>query len=102
VWALAAALLAPPVAAHAASTSLGSGLSVGAIRWSARAVREVALPTDRRSWGQGAELVRQLSGAHAHAAPALLRALAPVMCRAYGLAEDHPVVGWWLDRAIRA
>ena len=101
VWALAAALLAPPVAAAAAATSLGSGLSVGSIRWSARAVREVALPTDRRSWGDGTRLVKELAAARPDAIAGILRAMAPVLCRAYDLPADHPSAGWWLERALR-
>lgn len=102
VWAVGAALMAPPVAASAAADNLGSGLSVGSIRWSARAVRDVALPTDRRAWDQGADLLRQLADADDARAPGLLAAMAPVMCRAYDLAADDPCAGWWLERALRA
>jgi hypothetical protein len=102
VWALGAALLAPPVAARAVATHLGSGLSVGSIRWSARAVRDVALPTERRAWVQGAELVQRLAGAGADDRDGILAELAPLMTRAHGLAGDHPVAGWWLERALRA
>ena len=102
VWALGAALLAPPVAARAVATHLGSGLSVGSIRWSARAVRDVVLPVDRRSWDAGAEIVQRLAGAGPDTVADLLAELAPLMCRAHGLAPDHPVGPWWLDRAVRA
>ena len=102
VWALAAALLAPPVAARVVATASGSGLAVGSIRWSARAVREVPLPTDRRAWSRGTDLGQGLRACPAAEVPALLERLARLMSGANGLPDDHPAASWWLERAVRA
>jgi hypothetical protein len=88
--------------ARAAADAAGSGLSVGAIRWSARSLREVALPADHRAWAQGAELLGRIGEASDADAARLLRALGAAMCRAHGVAEDHPVLDWWVERAIRS
>jgi hypothetical protein len=100
VWSLAAALLAPSVAAREVATHLGSGLSVGAIRWSARAVRDVPLPTDPAWWRRGTDLVRRLDGAEPSERADLLADLAPTMARAHGLDPGHPVVAWWIGRVL--
>ncbi len=102
VWALTAALLAPPVAARAVATNLGSGLSLGSIRWSARAVRAVPLPTGIDDWATGASLVRRLADAPDADVAGLLDRLGPAMARAHGLDPDHPVVSWWRERALPA
>lgn len=100
LWSLLAALSAPSVSALAAAGALGSGLSTGAVRWSARAVADVALPPDRAAWARGAVLARRL-GTGDGGRPELLARLARTMAQAHGLDADHPVVEWWLALARR-
>jgi hypothetical protein len=102
LWALTAALLAPPVAARAAAEHLGSGLSVGAVRWSAAAVLDVDLPVDHDAWGRGAVLARRLADADGFARADLLRRLGRSMCASHGIDPDHEVSDWWYERARRA
>ena len=98
VWMLTAALSAPPVAARAVAVHFGAGLSSAALRWSARAVLDVALPSDRRSWERGASICRRLHEAPATDVPGLLGELGASMCAAHGMDEDHPVLRWWTER----
>lgn len=95
-WHLLAALLAPPVSAHAAATYAGSGLTMHAIKLSARQVASLPLPTDAEAWDEGASLARlaqQQPGRRSEHLTALGRA----MCSAYGVAPDE-VLPWWLER----
>ena len=92
---LTAALCAPPVAAVAAATHLGAGLSAGALRWSASSVLDVALPASGPAWDRGAELVESLMVAGDAERPALLDRLGVVMTEAHGLDASHPVLTWW-------
>ncbi len=103
VWHLGAALVAPPVAAHAALGHLGSGRSPGALRWSARALLDVPLPIDRQLWTRGAELARLVQQAEPgdSAVEAILDEFAVTMTTAHGLPARHPVVEWWSTRRPR-
>ncbi len=106
VWRLVAALGAPPVAAAAVRDHLGSGRSTAAIRWSARGVSKVPLPTHMGSWERGAALARELSeGAGRCSGTArrleLLGAFGAVMTEAYGMDRDDPVLAWWSMRLPR-
>ncbi len=103
LWHLAAALSSPPVSAWVAGEQLGSGRSIGSLRWSARGVLRAPLPTDRIAWDRGAEVVQRLStaGGSRGERDAAFEAFARAMARAYGLAEDDPVVSWWSDRRPR-
>jgi len=102
VWLLAAALLAPPVSARALSQHLGAGLSPGALRWSARSVLDVELPSEHRSWAEGSTLVQQLAASAPSERPDLLARLGATMCAAHQIDTDDPVFDWWLERALRA
>jgi len=102
VWLLAAALLAPPVSARALSQHLGAGLSPGALRWSARSVLDVELPSEHRSWAEGSTLVQQLAVSAPSERPDLLARLGAAMCAAHQIDTDDPVFDWWLERALRA
>ena len=103
VWHLGAALVAPPVAAHAALAHLGSGRSPGSLRWSASGLLEVPLPIDRQSWSAGADLARRVQVAEAgdRSVDALLGEFARAMTAAHGLSARHPVVDWWSTRRPR-
>ncbi len=96
---LTAALCAPTVAASAAATHLGAGLSAGALRWSASSVLDVALPAPGPDWDLGAELVEQLGTADDAHRPALLDRFGDAMTAAHGLDADHPVRAWWRSLA---
>lgn len=103
VWHLGAALVAPPVAAHAALAHLGSGRSPGSLRWSARALLEVPLPLDREAWASGADLARRVQQAEPgdRSVDSLLDDFAVTMTMAHGLSARHPVVDWWSTRRPR-
>jgi hypothetical protein len=99
IWKLTAALLAPPVSADAVARHLGSGLSSGALRWSASAVLDIRLPAENGAWDEGARLCRLLAAAPASGRGALLNDLGRTMCIAHGLDPDHAVRSWWFERA---
>jgi hypothetical protein len=90
VWAIAAALSAPPVSAWALHRAAGAALTADAMKLSAKQILEVPMPVDRATW---ADVARRLS-AHDIAADEFGR----LMTAAYGLPNDHPVVSWWLAR----
>ena len=91
LWAVAAVLLAPPVAAWAATHHLGAGMGAGSLKLSARQV--LALPLPSRGWEAATALLEagDLDGA------------AVEMCRAYGLrrADAGPILDWWRARTGR-
>ena len=91
LWAVAAVLLAPPVAAWAATHHLGAGMGAGSLKLSAREV--LALPLPSRGWDDATGLLEagDLDGA------------AVEMCRAYGLrrADAGPILYWWRARTGR-
>jgi hypothetical protein len=90
VWSIAAALSAPPVSAWALHRAAGAALTADAVKLSAKQILDVPLPSDREVW----EGVARRLAAHDIEAPEFAR----LMTRAYGLPDDHPVVGWWLAR----
>jgi hypothetical protein len=119
---LAAALLSPPLTAHAVRHHAGAGLSPGAIKLSAKQVLALPLPEPCREWDEAAAVISgcdcsatsaQHCGA-AHHGEALLRGqsaarsgagarlllAAELMCRAYGVEEGSPgsLLGWWRAR----
>jgi hypothetical protein len=99
LWHLLAVLLAPPVAAHAASTYAGAGLTMRAVKLSAKQVAELPLPTDEASWGRAAACARQAQhdpeGRMSH-----LEEMGRLMCEAYGVSPDE-VLPWWYERLPR-
>jgi predicted RNA methylase len=90
VWAVAAALSAPPISAWALHRAGGAALTADAVKLSARQVLEVPLPADRVLWDEVA--VRLADGGLA------ADEFARLMTRAYGRPDDDPVVAWWLAR----
>lgn len=100
LWRLLAITLAPPVVAHAAARYLGTGLTPGSVKLSARQVAALPLPADVGAWAEGAVLARAAQQAatleERHRA---LRAAATAMTRAYGCSATDSVLGWWLARA---
>lgn len=86
LWALAAALSAPPVTAWALARAAGTGLSGDSLRLSAGLVRSVPLPTDPAAW----------DGATAAFRAGDLERFAPLACRAYG--APVALAAWWLGR----
>lgn len=98
LWALAAALSSPPVAAWAVERALGTGLSADTIRLSAKLLLEVPLPTDRRAWTRATKALQEVGGA---ADPkAALVAYGRHACRAYGVDEGGAdgLLAWWSRR----
>ena len=91
LWAVAAVLLAPPVAAWAATHHLGAGMGAGTLKLSAHQV--LGLPLPSRGWHDATALLAagDLDGA------------AVEMCRAYGLrrADAAPILDWWRARTGR-
>lgn len=98
LWRLLAVTLAPPVVAHAAARYLGTGLSPGSVKVSARQMAALPLPADRERWDEGAALAQRAQHADDDR-PQVLAELARVMTDAYGGSDD--VLAWWLARAIR-
>lgn len=100
LWRLLAVTLAPPVVAHAAARYLGTGLTPGSVKVSARQLAALPLPVDAMSWEEGAELARRAQQAPARDRPELLAATGRVMTAAYEGSAD--ALGWWLGRALAA
>jgi SAM-dependent methyltransferase len=88
LWRILAVLLAPPVVADAAARYLGTGLSPGSVKVSARQVAALPLPPDAAGWAAGADLARE----------GRLADTAAVMTQAYGIDEADAVLDWWLGR----
>lgn len=99
LWRLLALTLAPPVVAHAAARYLGTGLTPGSVKVSARQLAALPLPADAAAWEEGAGLARRAQQASADARPGLLLETARVMTAAYRGRGD--VLAWWSDRAAR-
>lgn len=99
LWWLLAVTLAPPVVAHAAARYLGTGLSPGSVKVSARQVAALPLPADTARWDEGAALAQRAQRAAARERPALLAEVAQVMTAAYGGSDE--TLAWWLGRAAR-
>ncbi|KAA1426516.1 HsdM family class I SAM-dependent methyltransferase [Nocardioides antri] len=88
LWRILAVLLAPPVVAHAAARYLGTGLTPGSVKVSARQLAALPLPPDAGPWAAGADLARDGRVAEAGA----------VMTGAYGIDPRSGVLDWWLGR----
>jgi SAM-dependent methyltransferase len=101
LWRLLALTLAPPVAAHAAARYLGTGLTPGSVKVSARQLAALPLPEDATAWAEGADLAREAQQAAGDGERAdLLVATARAMSAAYrGPAE---VLDWWVERVSRS
>jgi hypothetical protein len=85
VWAVAAVLTAPPVAAWAAARHVGAGLGGTALKLSAAQVLDLPLPP--RPWSAGAECLRRGD----------MAGCAEAMCDAYGVTRPRrgPLLAWW-------
>lgn len=100
LWRLLALTLAPPVVAHAAARYLGTGLTPGSVKVSARQLAALPLPEDAAAWAEGAGLARQAQRASPADRAALLAATARAMSAAYAGSAD--VLDWWLRRVSRS
>jgi SAM-dependent methyltransferase len=101
LWRLLAVLLAPPVVAHAAARYLGTGLTPGSVKVSARQLGALPLPADAEAWTEGARLAEAAQRGGADDRASCLAELASVMTAAYGLPAGHEVAVWWLERQQR-
>ncbi|MBM0123123.1 HsdM family class I SAM-dependent methyltransferase [Pimelobacter simplex] len=99
LWRLLAVLLAPPVVAHAATRYLGTGLTPGSVKVSARQLAALPLPTDADAWAEGADLARRAQRAGAGERTGLLAAVGGAMTAAYAGGDD--VHAWWAARVRR-
>lgn len=90
---VAAVLLSPHTSAWAVRRTAGAALGTDAIKLSAKQILDVPLPADADAWLQGAEHLRGEGGGLGDPAT-----FASIMNRAYGLAPDGELAGWWLDR----
>ncbi|MCX6399403.1 MAG: N-6 DNA methylase [Propionibacteriales bacterium] len=100
LWRLLAVTLAPPVVAHAAARYLGTGLSPGSVKVSARQLAALPLPTAVDAWDEGAALAREAQQAGVEDRPRILAEVGRVMTAAYG-GTDH-ALAWWLGRVARS
>ncbi|WP_435770996.1 HsdM family class I SAM-dependent methyltransferase [Nocardioides sp. SYSU DS0651] len=100
LWRLLALTLAPPLVATAAARYLGTGLTPGSVKLSARQVAALPLPADPEAWAAGAALAERAQRAELPAQRrAALGEAAAVMAVAYGEPATGPAVRWWRDRA---
>ncbi|MEV5001892.1 HsdM family class I SAM-dependent methyltransferase [Nocardioides sp. LML1-1-1.1] len=99
LWRLLAVTLAPPVVAHAAARYLGTGLTPGSVKVSARQLAALPLPADEHAWAEGADLARQAQQAGHPEKAGLLQATARVMDAAYG--GSGAALDWWGERVSR-
>lgn len=99
LWRLLALTLAPPVVAHAAARYLGTGLTPGSVKVSARQFAALPLPADGEAWAEGATLARRAQEAGDAERPGLLHETARVMDAAYRGAGS--ALGWWSARVSR-
>jgi len=100
LWRVLAVLLAPPVVAHAAARYLGTGLTPGSVKVSARQLAALPLPTDAGAWARGADLARRAQRANVADRSALLAEVGAAMTAAYVGADA--ALDWWLRRYSRA
>lgn len=101
IWLLAAALSAPPIAAHFVAEKFGTAMALDALKLAARDLAEVPLPQDEAAWRDGADFVQRLHRVEPDAPPEqrveLLRLFAAAMTSAYQIV-DSGLVEWWLGR----
>lgn len=106
LWKLAAAIMAPPIAAEAWWRHGGSGMSPGALRLSARDLAAMPAPAVAAAWTRGARALRAWQ--RRPASVAARQAFATAMCDAYRVpagASRRALVAWWeasVERAARA
>ncbi|MFC7501423.1 hypothetical protein, partial [Nocardioides sp. GCM10030258] len=98
LWRLLAVTLAPPVVAHAAARYLGTGLSPGSVKVSARQLAALPLPADTAAWDEGAALARRAQRAEGNRTEVLADA-ARAMTAAYAGSDE--TLAWWLARVER-
>lgn len=98
LWRLLAITLAPPVVASCAARFLGTGLSPGSVKVSARQLASLPLPPDREAWDEGARRARATQHADGAQRDELLAEAAGAMSAAYGTCDER-VVAWWRERA---
>lgn len=98
LWRLLAVTLAPPVVAAAAARYLGTGLTPGSVKLSARQLAALPLPSDGATWDAGAGLAREAQQADDVRRAALLAKAARAMTAAYGERDDRSFA-WWCARA---
>ncbi|TYL55717.1 N-6 DNA methylase [Nocardioides sp. BGMRC 2183] len=106
VWSLLALTLAPPLVASAAARYLGTGLSAGSVKVSARQLAGLPLPADDGAWKRAAELARSVQSERSGAERRdRLEEVAALMTTAYGLdpqgGAGRDVLAWWCARAPR-
>ncbi|MGB6058462.1 MAG: N-6 DNA methylase [Microthrixaceae bacterium] len=100
LWWLVAALSAPSVAADALGRHLGTGLSGGSLRISARSVLDLELPIDIAWWEAGAIAARRVAEADPVDRADALAELGISMCRAHRLDPSSGLLDWWLGLAV--
>ena len=83
------------LAARLARDAAGSGLSAGAVRVSATAVRALPLPSDTGAWREGTDLAAGLGLDEEGRRDEILHRFGEVMVRAYGPADPDLLAGWW-------
>lgn len=99
LWRILAVLLAPPVVADAAARYLGTGLSPGSVKVSARQLAALPLPSDQEAWARGAELAERAQHASDDDRPAVLSQVGEAMTAAYGAGDTS--LEWWRARVGR-
>ncbi len=101
IWHLAAALMSPPLTAIAASTYLGTALTIDAVKLSAAQVRALPLPERGAAWDAAAALFRRAQH-EPERRQEHIAACGKLMCEAYGLAAQTTaeVLAWWTPRAV--
>jgi len=95
LWRVLAVLLAPPVVADAAARYVGTGLTPGSVKVSARQLAALPLPADPTAWATGADLARRAQDAGDGRA-ALLDQVGVAMTAAYGGRDAE--LDWWRNR----
>jgi SAM-dependent methyltransferase len=99
LWRVLAVLLAPPVVAHAAARYLGTGLTPGSVKVSARQLAALPRPADESRWAEGAALAREAQRATSENRSALLDQVGAAMTAAYGVGDAS--LDWWRARIGR-
>jgi len=103
LWRIAALLVSPPVAAIAASRHLGAALSADALKLSARDIGSLPLPANEHWWNVAAVVFEQASASVSESERfERLVECAEAMCAAYGAADDHELMRWWIERLPRS
>lgn len=107
VWRLLAAIASPVASVEAYRRWGGTGMSVQALKVSAKQVLALPLPTDTEAWERGAALAREIQGGPARpgaqpgaAKAAALGAFGEAMLDAHAVsgADADRVLAWWMGR----